>query len=488
MKKTSLLAFFTLTACVLIILKPLQMVKANAAPPPDPTVGGIGPYQPQKTNVQMMSEKVFIEVLASPSKPEEPKQIKVEASFKMRNQGQVVEELQVVFPLTRLNTFSSEEALYHIDPASFAVKIDGRDLPFTTITTPPEVTLSELDSQHGFSPNVEWAAFEVTFPLQQDILLEVNYEMLNPYGEYGEGFTGIAYILETGAGWYGNILSADITLRLPYEVTEETIKHANPGYVIAGKEMYWELRDIEPTRADNIEVSVIHADVWQDVLSLRSNVEHAPEDANSWAGLADRYRQLSLFLGREGLLYYQINHHFAELCIEARQKVVDLRPEWGDAHYRLAEILWFSNPKVQEIFSLNGKVKSTIEADDPSIAGMLRELDLAWFYGLSEEVDSWEVEHFLRFVNGAVPDLALTVPPTATSTIAPPTETPPPTGTFQEFPTDSRIPVPTASRTPVSEERSSSVPYGALIAVTLGLAIVTGIFAYQLKSNEKRLG
>ena len=43
-----------------------RMVKADAAAPPDPTVGGVGPYQPQKTNVQMMSETVYIEVPPSP--------------------------------------------------------------------------------------------------------------------------------------------------------------------------------------------------------------------------------------------------------------------------------------------------------------------------------------------------------------------------------------------------------------------------------------
>jgi hypothetical protein len=485
MKKLSPLAVFAIILWALIVLRPLQMAKANAAPPPDPTVGGIGPYQPQKTNVQMMFEKVLIEVPPSPSTPEEPKHIKVEASFRMRNQGQVEEEMQVIFPLTRLNTYSSEEALYHIDPASFVVKVNGQDVPFTTITTPPEVTISESDLHHGFSPDVEWAAFEVTFPVQQDVLLEVNYEMLNPYGEYGEGFTGIAYILETGAGWYGNILSAEITLRLPYEVSEETIKYANPDYVIAGNEMHWKLRDFEPARVDNLEVRVIHADVWQDVLELRSSVEHDPDNAHSWAKLADRYRQLSIFLGREGLLYYQINHHFAELCLEGRQKVVDLRPEWGDAHYRLAEILWFSNPKVEESFSLHGKVKSYIESDDPSIEGVLHELDLAWSYGLSEDVDRWEVEHFLRFVNGAVPDLELTAPPTATTTILPPTDIPAPTESIKALPTVSRMPAITASRIPVPAVRYSSVSYGALIAATFSLALIFSILVYRLRSKDE---
>jgi len=224
-----------LALCTLIILASAKIAKADAAPPPDPTVGGVGPYQPQKTNVQMVSESVFIEVPPSPSNLQESKQIRVNASFTMRNQGGKEEKMQVIFPITRLNTGGSEEALYRIDTSSFVAKVNGQPVPFTTITTPPESTASDKD--HGFSPDVQWAAFEVSFPLKQDVLLQVEYEMLNPYGEYGEGFTGIAYILETGAGWYGKILSADITLRLPYPVTEESISQANSGYAISGNEL-----------------------------------------------------------------------------------------------------------------------------------------------------------------------------------------------------------------------------------------------------------
>ena len=143
-------------------------------------------------------------------------------------------------------------SLYEIDISSFVARVDDKSVPISQISTPPEVTA--LDLEQGFPPDVQWAAFPVTFPVKKDVLLEVEYEMLNVYAEYGEGFTGIAYILETGAGWYGNILSADIILRLPYPVTEEVIKFANPGYVMVNNEMRWNLKNIEPTRQDNLEV------------------------------------------------------------------------------------------------------------------------------------------------------------------------------------------------------------------------------------------
>src|SRR5690349_12032687 len=119
MNKTSLLQnrtflrkLFLFVLCALLSLTPIQPANADAAPPPDPTVCGVGPYRPQKTNVQMMAETVFIDVPPSPSNAQEPKQIKVNASFTMRNQGQTAEQMQVIFPLTRLNTGGTEESLY----------------------------------------------------------------------------------------------------------------------------------------------------------------------------------------------------------------------------------------------------------------------------------------------------------------------------------------------------------------------------------------
>lgn len=472
-------AFALFMLCVLIGLPPHQIAKANAAPPPDPTVGGVIPYQPQKTNVQMLSETVLIDVQASPTDIEEAKYIKVSASFTLRNRGQIEEQMQVIFPLTRLgHDGSSEQALYRVDTSSFIVKVDGKSVPFIEITTPPEESGYEI-------PDVRWAAFDVTFPVHQDVLLQVDYEMLNPYGDYGEGFTGIVYILETGAGWYGRILSANVTLRLPYPVTEEAIRYANPGYVISGNEMQWKFRDFEPTRENNLEVGVIHVDQWQTILGLRARLEQYPEDADAWAELADLYQQLSIFhLSYEGYSpTYVINHHFANLTLEARQKVAALRPEWGNAHFRLAQILWYTNPAVQEKFSSPVRKMGYFQPDDPAIQEVLRELLLAWIYGFDGNVDAFDVEQFQRMLNKAVPGLELKSHATATPTLAPPTETLAPIATITAVPTISLTLMPTASPIPLPTETSFPIPSGVLIAATFSLAVIIGILAFRLKSK-----
>jgi hypothetical protein len=463
--------FFIFLLCTFITAMPARTASADAAPPPDPTVGGVGPYQPQKTNVQMMSETVIIQVMESPSNPQEPKQIRVDASFSMRNQGQAQEQMQVVFPLTRLNTGGSEEALYLIDVSSFTARVNGQSVPFTTITTPPEVTIT--DPEHGFGPDVQWAAFEAAFPVQQDVVLQVEYEMLNPYEQ--EGFTGIAYLLETGAGWYGNILSAEITLRLPYPITEEAVS-ANPGYVISGNEMHWTLKDFEPARKDNLEISTINADFWQLILRLRARVEKDPDDVDAWSELGDIYMLRAVFI-RDGY-FLGSSPHFTELTMQARQKAVDLRPDWGEAHYKLAEILWLGNPAVQNKLGMGGKATAPGPSlEDPAVQQALNELKLAKSFGIQES---------LPYFSKVFPELVLTVTPTPTAAIVPPTATRAPTATSTMQPPVIPTSLPAVSPTPTPNPAPPSSPNYAnvLLIATLGGLTAVGAIIFLLKSKR----
>lgn len=463
------------TICAFLGSVSIQSVKANGAPPPDPTVGGAGPYQPQKTDVQMMAETVFIDV--PPSNREEPPQIKVNANFTMRNQGKIEEQMQVIFPLTRLNTFRNEESLYEIDISSFTAKVNGQPVPFTTITTPPEMTIPDMEHD-GFLSEVRWAAFEVTFSIQQDVTFQVEYEMLNPYripdGGY-ENFTGIAYILETGAGWYGNILSAEITLRLPYQIEEIALYYAKPGYVISGRELHWSLKDFEPTRDDNLDVRVVDAESWQAIVDLRSQVNRNPNDVDLQVRLADMYMSLSVFSMRPYGFSYSLNHRTSDLAVEARRKVVELRPEWGDAHFRLAEILWYTNPKVEKIWGESSAIPGSIQPNDPSIQEILHELDLAWSYGLSEGMRSNE-KYLVEMINRAVSGLNLVPPGSPTLTPIPPTQTSVSTATNTSLPTASPTIAPTISPTPLSTETASTNRNSILLIVVLVLIIASGVF------------
>lgn len=490
---TLILTVFIFILYVLFGLIPVEIAQADAAPPPDPTVGGIGPYRPQKTNVQMMSETVFIDVPLSPSNPEEPRQIRVNASFTMRNQSQTQEQMQVIFPLSRLGYDNNQEqSIYLVDLSSFVAKVNGKPVPITQLTTPPEVPADIDNMEHGYTQEVLWAAFDVTFPANQNVLLQVEYEMLNDLGVFGAEFTGIEYILETGAGWYGNILSANIIVRLPYLVEEEALRYAKPGYVISGRELHWTLKDFEPARKDNLYIGVVQADSWQEVLDLRSAVKRNPNDVDSWVKLASWYTRLSISYatGPNGFPYH-LNHRISDQAVEARRKVVDLRPEWGEAHFWLAEILWYTNPKVEAIWSLSSNTMDSIQPDDPSIQEVLHELDLAWSYGLSEDI-RWEVEKFVKMINLTAPGLELTLPVTVTATIAPPTETLAPTATNTVSPTTSPTASPTytlqptVSPTPIPTKTSSTTLY-TLLSLAIGLALMVGAFIYQRKSKTSRM-
>jgi len=140
--------------------------------------------------------------------------------------------------------------------------------------------------------------------------------------------------------------------------------------------------------AFSVRQSVVIVDVWSSILELRTRIEDDPNDVASWVNLANSYWPLSFYypFGYGNSLIYGLDDHFAALSLEARRKIVDLRPEWGDAHLRLAEILWYTNPKVQELFRYPGNVTGSISKDDPAIQEVLHELDAAWSYGVSEDI------------------------------------------------------------------------------------------------------
>ena len=479
------------TICGFLGSLSIQPVKADAAPPPDPTVGGVGPYQPQKTNVQMMSETVFIDIPYSPPKPEPLKPIKVRASFTMRNQGQAEEKMQVIFPLTRLAyDYNLEPSDYRVDLSSFVAKVAGKPVPISQVTTPAEILEDPNKVEHGYTMEVLWAAFPVAFPAKQDVLLQVEYEMPNEYAQMEwADFTGIEYILETGAGWYGNILSADITVRLPYQIEEIALDYVKPGYVISGQELHWTLKDIEPTREDNLSVRVVDERTWRAIVDLRASVKQNPKDADSWAGLANVYKHLAIYyaIGGQkayGGFPYVLNHRTTDLAVEAHRKVVELRPTSGEAHFWLAEILWYTNPKVEKIWSESGSTLGSIQPNDPSIQEVFHELELAWSSGLGENM-SWDEEYLVEMINRTVPGLALSPPgaPTATATPVPPTETPAPTATNTSSPTALPTIAPTVSATPIPIETPSTRYDNILLLVTFGLIITGGIFVFRLKSK-----
>ncbi|MFZ5908433.1 MAG: hypothetical protein ACOYYU_00270 [Chloroflexota bacterium] len=425
---SNVLSRFTviLVICFLLCATFTQAVQADAAPPPNPDVGGVAPYQPIETKVQMMSETVLIDVLPNPTHWinklhgywfEVQNQIRVSASFTMQNQGETEEKMQVIFPLTRLD-YPWLISSYDIDPSSFVVKVDGRSVPTIEITTPPELQAipddwhSVIPPDGIFWPDVRWAAFDVTFPAHKDVLLQVEYNMNG--GD--QSLRYVDYILETGSGWYGQILSADIVVRLPYPATNESVPEASSGHEFSGNEVRWKMRNFEPKRKNNIRVSFIDTNLWVPTLEQRSRVGQHPNDAEAWYKLGADYDKLGFWRAAGTTSVH--NQHLVDLSIEAFEKAIELRPNWGDAHYYLARVLWYNNVKN------NYTPQNNLTVKDPVVQRILQELNLAASYGVTDN----SYDYFVTHTYEKIPDLELSpsiaVELTATPII--PTSTPAP--------------------------------------------------------------
>lgn len=190
-------------------------------------------------------------------------------------------------------------------------------------------------------------------------------------------------------------------------------------------------------------------------------------------------------MGPDGLAY-QLNHRTSGLAVEARRRVAALRPTSGDAHFKLAEILWYTNPKVEDFWDLSDQTLIPIEPDDPSIREVLYELDQGWSYGLSENLRP-DVERLVVVINRTVPGLDLMAPgsPTATVTLSPATETPVPTVTETSPPAASPTFTPEPVPSPAPAETTSSVTatYKGLLIVVLGILAAGGVVLYLWKSK-----
>ena len=121
------------------LFAPVQPVRADIAPPPAPQLGGLEPFQYQETKVQMVYERVEMEVQSFPYPGEDSfflnNRVNVTAYFTMHNQGNLPEFMQVVFPLESFTNCEEGVSLgnsytyYQVDQDSFDVIIDGNNIP-----------------------------------------------------------------------------------------------------------------------------------------------------------------------------------------------------------------------------------------------------------------------------------------------------------------------------------------------------------------------
>jgi hypothetical protein len=468
--------FISLMAILCCLLSPYP-VKADAAPPPDPSLGSTAPYQPIKTMVQMISETVLIDIPTVDAST-----FHVSTSFLMRNQGSNEEKMQVIFPMTNIHAPDWIEPMYKILESSFHAKVNGEEETISVITTPPEISSTDpnlLEFPEGkFRSDVYWAAFEAVFPVNEDVTLQIYYDMVGNY------FTGVEYIIETGAGWYGNIQSADIRMRLPFPAVEEVIVGANRGYTLSGNDIEWKLANFEPTRKDNFQITIMNPSNWTQLEDMRKNAEQEMDNANAWYELGGQYAHTGYSHNSQECNYPStfgyINNKIATLAVDAFGKAVDLRPEWGEAHSELAMALWAAN------------VTRTHPPSKAIQQKIIQELELAWKGIFSPYYYADEEYTFLNCLNKANPGLDLQWPEVTKATPSI-TQTPTPTLTrtasLTKSPKTTLTPLPkatlAATLTPTPEKKTSE-GRGWLGGVATGMILLIGAVFVLLKRDHRQ--
>ena len=455
-------SLFLIVLSVVLFLFPIPVL-ADIAPPDWPPGANLAPDS-ENTQVRMVSEIVVIDVLEDI--PEGSLgEAKVRASFIMHNLGEDIETMFARFPLTFWDAFSSSSDSHP----------EIQDVEFVVGGEPVDWRRIDIPNENGGS--VPWAEFGVTFPPGQDVLIDVLYTA-RPVGEYP--YVAYRYVLETGAGWRGSIEEADITVNLPYEansnnvILDETIgwSTTTAGAIFDGNEVRWHFENFEPTRENNIEVSLVMPNAWEKVMEERSRIAENPEDGEAWGRLGKGYKEVSYL--RRWYREDEGGQELYQLSVEAYEKALDLLPDDALWHAGFAELLYthaywdvFSpgSPNLDEMHSAVEQIKIAYDLlpKDQKVLEILGSMS-SGLPGIDKIEDGFEF-FFLTATPTIVPTLTPEVVPSATSLPVTPTEQYTATASMygQETPipvdtsTPTATPMPAATSTP--SQGSSSLPF-----------------------------
>jgi hypothetical protein len=336
MRKSHLLMAATaiLAACLIWT----QPARADVAPPDVPPGASLLPGS-EGTHVQMLSETVLLDVLSNPA-GSSAGQARTTATFTMRNLGSQTETLAVRFPLTFWNGTSDGFSNY---PEIRDLKAYTNDKPAATRRV---VEPSPYDTWDGRA--IPWAAFDVTFPPNQDVILKVVYtaEAQGDFPQSSIKLVAFRYVLETGSGWAGTIGQAEVIVRLPYPANVQNVmlsgqtgySSTSPGAEIRGSEVRWTFRDFEPQAENNLEVTIVQPPHWLRILQERQNVQVNPRDGEAWGRLGKACKEALLFRRDQ-----RDDPGGEELYLEAKEayrRSLDLLPDDALWHLGNGDLLW----------------------------------------------------------------------------------------------------------------------------------------------------
>jgi hypothetical protein len=493
-------AAFILGPLFLVLLLVPQPVLADIAPPEQPPGVNLLPGA-ESTQVRMVSESVLIDVLVN-THANSLGRAKVTARFSMRNLGEEDEKLAVRFPLTFLSGSDDGYGRYP-EIKNFSARVNDRTIPVRRVSA---LLPGDPDK------TIPWAEFDIIFPAGEEVPVEVSY-LAEGAGEYP--FISFKYILETGSGWKDTIGEALLTLRLPYEASNQNVifdeqigwSQTTPGGAISGHEVQWKWEDLEPTSADNLEISLVMPAIWKKVLDERANVTRDPEDGEAWGRLGKLYKEI--ISNRRGLRQDTGGKELYGLSVAAYEKALELLP--GDAlwHAGFAELLYrnyywhqfFSeNPDHSVMLRALNELRISLELD-PDNTKSLEILD-DMKYTLPEAVQQEGQGYLFPWLTATpTPRLAATEIPESVTLTATPDELriDTPTGTItantlQQTETPTPLPAEPVSQDDDPSETSSGQPLqtpesenGRLSVCGVPIALIAAVFFLSVYRRSEAL-
>ena len=397
-----------ITLVILFLLNfliPPQTVSADMAPPPAVKLGGLEPFEYQSTEVQMVYERVEMELRPSHSQQamsEWGYRIFVSAYFLMHNQGTKDESMEAIFPLSDLSCgiYGSgvSYTTYQIMDDSFSISVDGSLVAVKKRVTAHPRKIPDICEM------AEWAAFDVPCPAGKDVLVRIGYEM-EATGD--DDFQNVEYILETGAGWKGPIGRGYVIMKFPYEVGQQNVLESGttPGYQTLYNEIFWSFEGLEPTAENNIRISFVGPLSWQTVRSLQQSLAENPKNPSAWIKLAEMYQAIAFWHGTE-----LRSEYYAGRIESVYQQGVAENPNSADLYARYA---------AYKLFTWSPHYFEPITADQArQVISLLNK-------ALALEPDNQDALFILSALQSVAPFVTFTPPPTIPLTVEPPkTETP----------------------------------------------------------------
>jgi len=450
-------------ALVFAVLVVPANVYADVAPPGHPP--GSNP-QPggEATKVRMMAETVLLEILPNNS-VESLGQAKVTADFTMHNLGTETESMNARFPISSNNGFGDFPELKDLK-----VKVNGK-----TVSTR---RIMEEDPMFGSDP-VPWDEFNVTFPPDQDVQIQVSY-LLDGTGEYP--FVAYYYVLHTGEGWNGTIGSADIIVRLPYDANQFNVifdeqigwSQTTAGGVIDGREIKWHFDDFEPDRSSDFELSIVNPAVWQNITREQANLQSNPNDGEAWGRLGKLYKEI--FFYRRDFRRDAGGQQLYPLSVEAYNKAVTLKPDDALWHAGFANLLslhayyasWDGVDTTAEMLRSMQEIDRALDLapNDPKVNEIA--MDMYYLFpGAIEQLESGL--DFLWLTATPIMETPTSIPASPTETVQ---ATPEPVSTQTPFAAtqDETSPAPEATQNPTTSSPTAGNPLcGSFVLVPLAL-------------------